>query len=266
MLHNVLKGTFSYFKAFELIFSTRLKWFLLIPVLLQALAILLGEDLASQFGTEIRTHLGQWISQSSWPIFKTSTAQYFIVKTSATIFKSMIVFLFLTVGGYLILIVLSPILAITSAITEDIVNQKNYIFTKNTIWHDICRSVKLSVRNLLILSGFVLVTIIISIIPYLGWFLALFLSTIVLFLVASYFYGSSFMDYTCKRKNLNARDSRLFIIEHNGFAIANGIVFTLFLALPFLGIFLSGFMAIISTVAATIGIEEIIKKEGINLE
>jgi hypothetical protein len=37
----------------------------------------------------------------------------------------------------------------------------------------------------------------------------------------------------------------------------------LFLAVPFLGIFLAGFMAIISTVAATIGVEEIIQKEGI---
>jgi CysZ protein len=266
MLHNVLKGTFSYFKAIELIFSTRLKWFLLIPVLLQALAILMGEDLASQFGTEIRTHVSQWVSQSSWIFFKTSTAQYFIIKTSATIFKTMIVFLFLAIGGYFILVLLSPILAITSIISESIINQRDYTLDRELILCDILRSIKLSVRNLLILSGFVLATIIISIIPYLGWFLAFFLSTIVLFLIAAYFYGSSFMDYTCKRKDLNARDSRLFIQEHNGFAIANGIVFTLFLALPFLGILLSGFMAIVSTVAASIGIDEIIKKEGINIE
>lgn len=262
MLHNLLKGIFSYFKAIELIFSTRLKWFLLIPLVFQLLAVLLGSDLASQFGVELREHVSQWVSQSGWPLFKSATFQYFIVKTSGIIFKFLFFFLFLYFGGYIILMILSPVLAWVSEVAERLVNGRNYPFIWNQFLHDIYRGIKISARNLVMQTVFVLGVILISVIPFLGWAVAP-LSPLALFIISAYFYGFSFMDYTCERRQLNVKQSKNFIWHHNGFALANGVVFTLFLAVPFLGIFLAGFMAIISTVAATIGVEEIIQKEGI---
>ena len=68
------------------------------------------------------------------------------------------------------------------------------------------------------------------------------------------------MDYNLERRKMNIKESVDFISRNKGLAIANGSLFALALLIPFIGVSLSGFLAIISTVAATLAL---LKKEAI---
>jgi CysZ protein len=262
MLHNLLKGITTYFTAVELLFSTRLRWFILIPLVFQLILILSGADLATQFGNEIREVVSEWITNSGWGLFQFETIQYFILTASSIIFRTLFFLFFIYIGGYILLIVMSPVLAWVSEEAERIINNKEYPFSWKQFGLDIWRGIKLSMRNVSIQTALTIALVFVSLIPFLGWVVA-FISPFILFFISSYFFGFSFMDYTCERYRLSTKQSCEFVKENNGFALANGSVYTLCLALPFAGVFLAGFMAIISTVAATIGVTEIIEKEGL---
>jgi len=59
---------------------------------------------------------------------------------------------------------------------------------------------------------------------------------------------------------MDIKHSVAFVKENKGLAIGNGTIFSLVLMIPFIGVILSGFISIISIVAATIGTTELIVK------
>ena len=86
----------------------------------------------------------------------------------------------------------------------------------------------------------------------------------ILVLVSAYFYGFSFIDYNLERRQYSVSDSVNYMKKNRGIVIGNGIVFAVVLAIPFIGIALSSFVAIISAVAATISLHKKNQKERTN--
>jgi CysZ protein len=82
------------------------------------------------------------------------------------------------------------------------------------------------------------------------------IGTIILFFIASYFYGFAFIDYNSERRRLSVKQSVQFIRKNKGMAVANGMVFSFFMLIPFCGTTLAGFAAIVSVVAATIAVHD----------
>ena len=148
---------------------------------------------------------------------------------------------------------MSPILAYLSEKTEKIVLGTNYPFSWLQLFKDIWRGVILATRNFFIEISSIILLFLVSFIPIIGL-----ISSPLLFIVSAYFYGASFLDYTCERRGLKIKDSIRFIRKNKGLAIANGSLFAFALLVPIIGVSLSGFLAIISTVAATLAV---IKKE-----
>ena len=99
----------------------------------------------------------------------------------------------------------------------------------------------------------IIILFFVSFIPVVGL-----ISTPLLFFISSYYYGFSFMDYTAERRKLTVKESIHFVKQNKGLAIGNGLPFALALLIPVIGVSLSGFIALISTVAATMAI---LKKE-----
>ena len=95
---------------------------------------------------------------------------------------------------------------------------------------DVKRAINLAVRNLIweFIMGFICIFILfIS-----SWFIDYgenvysFLRSLLLTLIAFYYYGFGFMDFIMERLRLDIKESIVFVRKHKGFAIALGAVFT----------------------------------------
>ncbi len=116
------------------------------------------------------------------------------------------------------------------------------------------RGLKINLRNLaweLLLS---IPFLLLSLIPVVGV-----LATASLFLIQAYYAGFGNMDYTLER-HFSYRESINFVKAHRGFATGNGIIFMLFLLIPFVGIIL---VLPISVTAASTTTLQLLKKQSL---
>ena len=172
------------------------------------------------------------------------------------LFKFIFFIIFGTLGGYVIIMLLSPVFAFLSEKTDEIITGNNYPFNMDQLVRDAVRGVVIAMRNMFIELGYIVLFFIIGFVPVIGQFAA-----VVLFFISAYFYGFSFIDYSNERKKYTIQQSVKYVRKHKGMAIGNGIVFTLVLLIPFCGVTLAGFVAIVSVVAATIATHEVESKE-----
>jgi len=104
------------------------------------------------------------------------------------------------------------------------------------------RGLKINLRNLFWELLYSIPLIILGFIPLFNLF-----STALLFYIQSYYAGFGNMDYTMER-HLNYKESIDFVRKNKGIAVGNGLIFTLMLFIPVVGIIIT---LPISTVAST---------------
>ena len=245
-------GFRTYFSAIGFIFSKGLWWAFVFPIILNVLMFIGGYKLIESVTVDLQTWITGLIGLGDGDFFLSDYLSGFISGIIWILLKVMFFFVFAYWGGYITLILLSPLFAYLSERTEEIISGKKYPFNGDQLMRDIVRGVFISFRNLFIQTGWMILLFILSFIPVIGW-----LGAIVLFIISAYFYGFSFIDYTAERRRMKIRDSVQFIRANKWIAIANGTIFSLFLILPFCGVLFSGFAAIISVVAATLAVNEI---------
>lgn len=257
-------GIRTYSKALDIIFSKGLAWFFIFPVILNIILFWGGLELIDV----LIEYLNNLIFNSSglqdaefWgsSVLKTATSGIVWV-----ILKIVFYFVFAYLGGYIVLIVMSPALAILSEKTDKILTGNSYPFSAEQTMRDIVRGVLLAIRNMAIEIGLIIALFILGYLPIVGWFIVL-ISTFLLLFISAYFYGFSFIDYSNERKRRNIKQSISFIKMHRGLAIGNGIIFSLVLLIPWCGTSLAGFIAIVSVVAATVAVNEIDTKSDVKV-
>ncbi len=193
-------------------------------------------------------------------------------------------YMFLNFIRYVIIILMSPLLSIVSERTERILTGNSYQFNLIQLIKDIKRALNLAVRNLIWeLSIGLLIIITISITTWIFGInetISYFIRTIFITIIAFYYYGFVFIDYIMERLRLNIKESVKFVRKHKGFAIALGAIFTplfhytnkyliylkenveengiLFLTILILSAILMAVIPIISMVAATLGVNELV--------
>lgn len=155
------------------------------------------------------------------------------------------------IGGSLILLLMSPILTLLSdAVAVRLGNQKvDFSFTQ--FIRDFARAAGLALKNGVIQIILSILCFFIGLIPMVG-----IVAPFLLFTLNAYFFGFNFIDYSLERKRLTATESTCFIWKNKVKTIILGTPFALWLLIPFIGSLTSGFIAVISTVAATIDIEK----------
>ena len=102
----------------------------------------------------------------------------------------------------------------------------------NFNWKLLWRGIRVNMRNLSLEILFSILILIIGLIPIIG-----IISTILLFLVQSYYAGFGNMDYTLER-HLTYKQSIAFVRNHKGIANGNGMIFMIMLLIPIIGIIL----------------------------
>lgn len=156
-------------------------------------------------------------------------------------------FIFWTFNKYIVLIVLSPVLALLSEKTETILTGKRYPFSSGQFANDIIRGVLVALRNLIIEVVIIAVFAISGILfPVISPFLF-----ILMFVVSAYFYGFSMMDYNNERHRLSIREGTRLIRRNRILTVSNGAVFDLLMRIPIVGI---TFAPILGCVGATLAL------------
>lgn len=249
----------SFFKSIPFTFR-HFSIFFLVPVLLFFALFLifgfLGDSIYDIVSDKLYTYIG--VRHDSGWFF--SIISFLLRGLLFILFKLIFFFVFFFFSGYVILIILSPVLSFLSEKTEKIVKGKDYPFSFNIWFKQIVRSILLSFRNMFIQLALTLIVLILSFFPIIGWLISPFAALFIL-VVNAYFFGFSFLDYSFERKGLNIPQSVSVVRKNKGLAVGFGMLFYIVYLIPILDNFLAPFMAIFVVVAASMSAEKIIINE-----
>lgn len=240
MISNLIDGLKAYLEAYEVISRLKLWRFFMIPMLISVLIFLSIVLVSISFSDEIGLYISSFWS---WDFGKET------INTVSMILGGIILIsIGLIVFKHLVMILSAPFMGpISKKIEDDFtgVTSQTQVSSPLTLMF---RSIKISSRNLfreLLLS---IPILILGLIPLIG-----FLSLFLLFLMQAYFAGFGNMDYTLER-HFSYQKSIQFVKANKGIAIGNGLVFMLFLLIPFVGIILIIPFSVTSATIATVKI------------
>lgn len=244
MIQGITSGIKAYFGTFEIISKLKLWKYFAIPMVLSLLLFIAIGGLSYVFSDNIGHYIASFWT---WEFGKET------FETISTVFGGLIM---LTLGfislKHLILGLSAPFMGPISKKIED-------HFTGGTIETKVsssavllARGIRISLRNLFRELILTIPILLLGLIPVIGLF-----SAILLFLMQAYFAGFGNMDYTLER-HYNYKQSIRFVKRNRAVATGNGIVFMLFLLVPFIGVLL---VLPFSVTAATMETVKLIQQE-----
>ena len=243
MISNLIDGLKAYLEAYQVISRLKLWRFFMIPMLISVLIFLNIVLVSISFSDEIGLYISSFWS---WDFGKET------INTVSMILGGIILIsIGLILFKHLVMILSAPFMGpISKKIEDDFtgVTSQTQVSSPLTL---VFRSIKISSRNLLRELLLSIPILILGLIPLIGFF-----SLFLLFLMQAYFAGFGNMDYTLER-HFSYQKSIQFVKENKGIAIGNGLVFMLFLLIPFVGII---FIIPFSVTSATIATVKIINQ------
>ena len=249
-------GFRGYGRALGFALRNGLWWMFLIPILLWVLfaAGLLwlsttAVDLARGYANEYlditiatETHTGLMGFWEDVKAFFNSARDIVVL----VVVKIALWFLFGLVGKYVVLIVLSPLMAYASERTEEILTGRSFPFRFGLFVKEVGRGILMALRNGLL-------ELLINVAVWTGTLLfapIAPLSAVFLWLVSCWFYGFSMFDYLFERQRLGIAASARAARDRRGVVLANGVLFNLLMKVPFVGLVFAPLLASIGAVLA----------------
>ena len=234
MFKNIIRGLRAYGGTFKLISQLGLWKYFGVPILISVItAITIG---ISAYG--LSDNIGGWISRA-W-VWEWGSETFRTI--SDIIGGIIIVAVGLILYKHIVMALSAPFMSPVSEKIEEHLTGSTHEHRNTSFWAQLWRGIRVNGRNLLMELFLSIPIFIISFIPIIG-----FISSILLFLVQSYYAGFGNMDYTLER-HFGYGQSIRFVSDHRGIAIGNGMVFMLMLLVPILGII---FVLPLSVTAAT---------------
>ena len=238
MIKAVFKGCAAYFEAYEIISRLKLWKFFAIPMLISLVVFLLIVFVSYAFSDAIGSYIASFWT---WDFGKET------FNTISRVFSGLLIVLigFITFK-HIVMALSAPFMGPISKKIEDdfrgVVSQVKTTSSSGLLR----RGIKISSRNLLRELLLSIPILLLGFIPVIGFF-----SAILLFLMQAYFagFGERYFSY---------QKSILFVKKNRGVAIGNGLVFMLFLLIPFIGVIL---VLPFSVTAATIATVKLMKED-----
>ncbi|NDE09235.1 MAG: hypothetical protein EBZ95_01545 [Chitinophagia bacterium] len=222
MLKDIIIAFQSYYLAHMFIIKHRLWKWILIPGIIYSLLFGAGIYLFWISSGNAIDLLFSLTGLKKWMFTLEESWLKFLFIFGQVILQLVLMLFYFSLFKYIFLIIGSPVFSYLSEKTGAIMENKEFPFSFNQLLKDIARSVKLVLRNSLWQTVYILSILILSFIPFIGWFTPFFA-----ILIEAYYLGFSMLDYSCERNKLSASQSIAFISDHKGLAIGNGIVFYL---------------------------------------
>ena len=254
LVSDLRSGSVGFLRAYGFAREHRMRWLFLVPVLLWLLltfglyAILQQPaDALSAWAADKLTIPVPAEAASWWDDVKAflNGARGVVV---ALVLKIAIMYLLYITNKYLVLILLSPVLAYASERTEELITGRGFPFSWVQLFKDAFRGALVALRNGVIEIGLTaLIWVATLILPILAP-----LSMVLLFVISAYFYGFSMFDYIHERHRMRVGESVRAVNARIGAVFANGALFSLFMAIPLIGMMFAPVMAAIGAVLATV--------------
>jgi CysZ protein len=235
-MQDFITGFLAFFKAFGFILSNRMgKWYL-VPIILWVLLVATSTfTLAGWLSPYIREWIDAWLGievpaaeRSFW-----STAREWLHNglrvASGWLITLLLWYLFGRMMKYIILIIMSPLLAWLSEKAEKIITGKDYPFSLFQLLKDAWRGILITIRNLII-------ELFLMALGFAGSFFfpaAAPFITLFLFAVNCYFMGFSMYDYYAERRKMGLRQSIAFMKQNRMMVTGLGFAFNLMAWIPF---------------------------------
>jgi len=224
MVKNILKGIKAYAGTFGLISKIGLWRYFVVPMAISFFtAVLIG---FSAWG--LSDNLGAFISKIWFWQWGSETFR----AISDFIGALIIIALGLILYRHIVMALSAPFMSPVSEKIEKHLFGINHSHRNTSNAEQLWRGVRINVRNLIMELLLTIPIILIGFIPVVG-----IISSVLLFLVQSYYAGFGNMDYTLER-HFKYSESIQFVTRNRGLAIGNGMVFMLLLLIPIVGIIL----------------------------
>lgn len=246
LLKEIVIAVQSYFRAHRFISHHKLWKWILIPGILYTILFIAGIYFFWTSSDAAVTWLSHRIGIDRWLHNQGSGFLSFIFLMGEIMVRLILLLFYFSLFKYLFLIIGSPLFAYLSEKTDAILSGKDFPFSWPQLMKDVVRGIRLSLRNTLWQTVYMVTLLILSFFPVIGW-----ITPVITIFVECYYYGFSMLDYSCERHQLSPSRSIEFIGKHKGLAIGNGMVFFLMHLLPFVGWVLAPSYAV---VAATISL------------
>lgn len=244
-------GLSGFFSAFRFVLRNGMGWMYLVPIALWAILFFtlfhateaLTEAASAQVAVWLEIPVGDAATDDWWENVKAAIngAREVVVRW---ILRIAIAYLLFVANKYIVLVVLSPLLAYASELAEEKITGRQFPFSWRQLMKDALRGALIAMRN-----GFLEFTCSIAI-----WLLTLFLpfispiSFVLLFLVSAYFYGFSMFDYVFERRRMRIGETARAVNSQLGAVMANGMCFSLLMKIPLIGLMLAPVMASVGAV------------------
>lgn len=255
---DVRLGFTGFFRAFGFAISNGMGWMFLVPIVLwvalgfslvlvlQGPVDQLSDWVGGRFEITVETGATDWWADTE--SFLNGARELLV----GVVLKLAIAYLLFVANKYIVLILLSPLLAYASERTEELITGRTFPFSWGHLLKDALRGALIAARN-----GIMELSFSIGI-----WLLTLFvplltpISFMLLFTVSAYFYGFSMFDYVFERRRMRIGESVRAVNDRIGAVLANGALFSLLMKLPLIGVMFAPVMASIGAVLATLKKEE----------
>ncbi|UYQ92280.1 EI24 domain-containing protein [Chitinophaga horti] len=238
----------AYGKAHQFIIKHKLWKWIIIPGVIYCLLFILGIIFVWSYSGDFVEFLFNLLPLKMWMAELENSWVNFIFLLLGFSVRIILLLLYFSFFKYLFLIVGSPVFAYLSEKTEAIIQHKDFPFSWKQLLEDIARGIRLSFRNLLYQSMYMAAIFLLAFIPVVGW-----ITPLVALIIECYYFGFSMMDYSFERRRWSMRQSIVYIGQHRGMAIGNGLVFYIMMFVPIIGWIVAPCYAVI---AATIHLQQ----------
>lgn len=228
-----------------LLFRLRLWKYFAIPILIALFAAIAIVSLAWGLSGK-----AGGIIAKAWPWEWGATA----VQSLSQVIGGLLVFVMgLLAYKHIVLALASPFISSVSEKVEAHLYPGVHQYRNTSEASQLMRGIKINLRNLCWEFGLTIPILLLGLIPVVGIF-----SAALIFLIQAYYAGFGSMDCTLER-HYGFRESVSFVKNNRGAAIGNGILFTLLLLVPVIGIIL---VLPISVTAASVTALRLINGDG----
>ncbi|MDA0195395.1 MAG: EI24 domain-containing protein [Bacteroidetes bacterium] len=242
---DLFKAFKGYSKTLSFITDHKLWSYFLIPAVIN-ITIFIGIGFAAYYYSgELIDFLTKQLGLEALNETMGLILQFFM----ALLIRFTVFIIYLKLYKYLVLILLSPVLALMAEKIYKLSGAQQGSINTMTFLRNIFRGIKVATINMITEIGLIILIVITTLfIPVISPF-----SPFMIFAIESYFYGFSMIDYRHELLNLSYRESKESIWSRKGLAVGNGAVFNLFLLVPVIGVLTA---PLISLTAAHLAMQE----------